>query len=217
MSITVLLADDHLIMRQGLRGLLEKIPQVEVVGEADNGAEAVKLAQRLQPNLSILDVTMPGLNGLEATRRIRHDCPQTRVIALSMRTERHFVMGMLKAGASAYLLKDCSFDELVTAIKKVHGGGTYLPPAVADIVVDDLHVPAGESASSLTEMLTSREREILQLIAEARKSKEIADELHISVKTVYTHRRNIMEKLGARNLADLTRIAIREGLTTPGR
>lgn len=218
MSIRVVLADDHQVLRQGLKGLIEQNHQIEVVGEADNGAEAVSLAARLLPDVVIMDVSMPELNGLEATRRIKKECRGTKVIALSMRADRQYVMGMLKAGASSYLLKNCSSAELDNAIRQVHKGGTFLAPEVAQIVMDDLHHEPGdeESDGSSLSLLTSREREILQLIAEAKKSKEIAEMLHISLKTVYTHRRNIMEKLGARNLADLTRFAIKEGLTSLG-
>ena len=216
MSIRVILADDHKVMRQGLRALIEENSSLEVVGEVENGAQAVTMATELQPDIIIMDVTMPQLNGMEATRRIRHECRGTKVIALSMRADHHYVMGMLKAGASSYLYKNCSFEQLSEAITTVHRGGTYLPPEVAQIVMDDLHYPEKEPESdeSALNLLTSREREILQLIAEAKKSKEIAELLHLSVKTVYTHRRNIMKKLQARNLADLTRFAIQEGLTT---
>lgn len=213
MPFRILLADDHRVMRQGLKILLQELDGVEVVAEAGSGGEAVRLVERLKPDLVIMDVTMPQLNGLEATLRIRREHPGTRVLGLSMQTDRQFVLGMLKAGASGYLLKDCSFEEVSQAIAKVRGGGTYLAESLMDLVLGELHQPGGRE-EPLSARLSSREREILQLIAEARKSKEIAEHLHISLKTVYTHRRNIMEKLGARNLAELTRIAIRDGLTS---
>lgn len=216
MPIRLLLADDHNVMRQGLSALLEQIPQVEVVAEARTGAEAVKVAGRLNPDLVLMDVTMPDLNGIEATRRILRECKNTRVMALSMQTDRNYILGMLRAGASGYLLKDCSLEELAQAIKKVAGGGSYLSSSLSDVVMEELRSPGGSGSESAEETLTSREREILQLIAEAKRSKEIAELLHISLKTVYTHRRNIMEKLGAKNLADLTRYALKEGLTSLG-
>ena len=216
MPIRILLADDHNVMRQGLGALLEQIPRVEVVAEARTGAEAVKLAGRLNPDLVLMDVTMPDLNGIEATRRIVRECKNTRVMALSMQTDRNYILGMLRAGASGYLLKDCSLEELGQAIKKVAGGGSFLSSSLSDVVMEELRSPGGPGPDSAEDTLTSREREILQLIAEAKRSKEIAELLHISLKTVYTHRRNIMEKLGAKNLADLTRYALKEGLTSLG-
>lgn len=213
MSVSLLLVDDHQMMREGLRHLLESQDGVEVVAEAENGNEALKLARKLAPELVVMDVDMPELNGIEATRRLAQEMPRTKVIGLSMHSDRQFVLGMLKAGASAYLLKDCAFSELIEAIRVVSRGGTYLTQQIADILVEEFHHPRhGEGRT--TSHLTSREREILQLIAEAKTSKEIAAQLNLSVKTVFAHRRNIMEKLKAKNLADLTRIAIRDGLTS---
>lgn len=213
MSISLLLVDDHQMMREGLRHLLDSQDGLEVLAEAENGHKALKLARKLGPEVVVMDVDMPELNGIEATRRLVLEIPRTKVIGLSMHPDRQFVLGMLKAGASAYLLKDCAFSELVEAIRVVSRGGTYLTPEIADILVEEFHRPShGEGRP--TSQLTSREREILQLIAEAKTSKEIAAQLNLSVKTVFAHRRNIMEKLKAKNLADLTRIAIRDGLTS---
>ncbi|MFZ5587366.1 MAG: response regulator transcription factor [Thermodesulfobacteriota bacterium] len=213
MSTTLLLVDDHQMMREGLRLLLQSQEGVEVVAEAENGHEALKLARRHAPEVVVMDVDMPDLNGIEATRRLIQEMPRTKVIGLSMHSDRQFVLGMLKAGASAYLLKDCAFSELIEAIRTVSRDGTYLPQQIADILVEEFHRPShGENRT--TSQLTSREREILQLIAEAKTSKEIAAQLNLSVKTVFAHRRNIMEKLKAKNLAELTRIAIRDGLTS---
>jgi DNA-binding NarL/FixJ family response regulator len=213
MAIRIILADDHKMVREGLRAMLEKVPEVEVIGEAEDGQMVVDMAHKLEPDLVVMDVAMPKLNGMEATRRLRQELPRIKIVGLSMHPDRQFVMGMLRSGASAYLLKDCAFRELSTAIHDVKLGKTYLAPGVADLVVEEIHrpqqAPEGPSVSSLT----TREREILQLIAEAKTSKEIADLLHISVKTVYTHRRNIMEKMQAKNLAELTRMAIRDGIT----
>jgi len=214
MLAKVLLADDHHVMRHALRSLLEKKTDLTVIEEAASGSEAVKLAHKLSPDLVLMDVSMPDLNGIEATRRIKRECSNTRIIALSMHADQQYVINMLKAGASAYLLKNCSFDELHGAIKRVMAGGSYISPQAADVLVDQFKSGADKANGSELEKLTSREREILQMIAEAKRSKEIAERLCISSKTVYTHRRNIMEKLKARNVADLTRIAIKNGLTS---
>lgn len=214
MLARVLLVDDHQVMRQALRTLLEQKTDLRIVDEASSGREAVKMAVKHEPDLVLMDVTMPDLNGVEATSRIKKDCPNTKVIALSMHTDQQYVIKMLKAGASGYLLKNCSFDELQGAIKRVLEGGSYISPQAADVLVNQLHSGPVKEGESELQKLTSREREILQMIAEAKKSKEIAEKLCISSKTVYTHRRNIMEKLQAKNAADLTRIAIKNGLTS---
>jgi DNA-binding NarL/FixJ family response regulator len=214
MLARVLLVDDHHVMRQALRTLLEQKTDLRIVDEASSGREAVKMAVKHEPDLVLMDVTMPDLNGVEATRRIKKDCPNTKVIALSMHTDQQYVIKMLKAGASGYLLKNCSFDELQGAITRVLEGGSYISPQAADVLVNQLHTGPVKEGDSEVQTLTSREREILQMIAEAKKSKEIAEKLCISSKTVYTHRRNIMEKLHAKNAADLTRIAIKNGLTS---
>ncbi len=214
MLARVLLADDHHVMRQALRSLLEKKTDLKVVDEASSGREAVKLAIKHAPDLVLMDVTMPDLNGIEATRRIKNECANTKVIALSMHTDEKYVVKMLKAGASGYLLKNCSFDELQGAITRVLEGGSYISPQVADVLVSQLNTGPVKEGDSELQILTSREREILQMIAEAKRSKEIAERLCISSKTVYTHRRNIMQKLKAKNVADLTRIAIKNGLTS---
>ena len=213
MSIRILIADDHQMTREGLASLLGQVAEVEVVAQAGNGMEALKLARQLGPDLVIMDVAMPDLNGMEATRAIVGHCPGTRVIGLSMHAERQFVVGMLKAGAAGYLLKDCAFSELAQAIQVVQRGGTYLTPAVSATVVEAMQNPTLESQNELTDKLTVREREILQLISEAKTSQEIASLLNLSVKTVHTHRRNILAKLKAKNLSELTRIAIREGIS----
>jgi two-component system, NarL family, response regulator NreC len=214
MTMKVLLADDHQMMREGLRTMLDSLPDVEVVAEAEDGQQALDLARKLQPDMVVMDVAMPKLNGMETTRRLKAELPKIKVVALSMHSDRQFVVGMLRAGASAYLLKDCAFRELATAIKDVSAGRSFLTASVADQVVEEINRPSGGGAIPTLTQLTSREREILQLIAEAKTSKEIASMLHISIKTVYTHRRNIMEKTRARNLAELTRMAIRHGITS---
>jgi DNA-binding NarL/FixJ family response regulator len=213
MSIKILLADDHKITRQGLRSLLEKESDMEVVAEAEEGRTAVCLVRELSPDVVVMDVSMPDLNGMEATRQIVAELPNVKVIALSMHSDNLFVSEMLKSGASGYLLKDCAFEELARAIHVVVEGKTYLSPAISGVVVDDYlhHLARTESTSS--EVLTDREREVLQLIAEGNSTKQIALKLHISVKTVETHRRQIMSKLNIHTIAELTKYAIRQGLT----
>ena len=214
MSVRIILAEDHRITREGLVNLLQERPDMEVVGEAENGREAVRLAGELSPDLVIMDVTMPDLNGIDATRIITSGSNNTKVIALSMYSDKQFVQGMIQAGASGYLLKDCAFEELVSAIQAVIQGDTYLSPGIAGIVVQDYLTKLTTDRSSADTVLTNREREVLQLIAEGNSTKEIAARLTASVKTVETHRRQIMEKLGIFSIAELTKYAIREGLTT---
>jgi len=211
MQIRVLLADDHKIFRECMRPLIEK-EGMDVIGEAENGRKAIKLAGKLIPNILIMDVSMPDMNGIEATRKIIAEMPNVKVIALSMHSDRRFVLGMLEAGASGYLLKDCAFGERVSAINQVSTGNTYLSPKIADVVVRGYLSKDDNSSVNRGTVLTSREREILQLIAEGLTAKEIADHVFLSIKTIETHRRNIMQKLNIRSTAALTKYAIREGL-----
>jgi len=216
MSVNVLLADDHKIVRDGLRTLIETQGSMNVVAEAENGQKTINLAKELHPQVIIMDISMPDMNGIDATRKITADLPGIKIIALSMHADRHFVIGMLEAGASGYLLKDCAFEELVNAIHTVLANHTYLSPTIADIVVKNyVHKASGPSVVVSSE-LTPRERELLQLLAEGMTAKQIASALHVSVKTVETHRRNITQKLGACSVAELIKYAIREGLTTVG-
>jgi len=212
MSIRILLADDHKIVRDGLRTLIGKEAGMEVIGEAENGRKALKMAEKIRPNVVIMDVTMPDMNGIEAARKIVTEVPGVKVIALSMHSDRRFVLGMLEAGASGYLMKDCAFDELAKAVRSVATGQTYLSPSIADVLVKGYLDKVNEKISVARSPLTEREREILQLLAEGRSSKEIAAHLGVSVKTVETHRRNMMQKLNMRSVAELTKYAIREGL-----
>ncbi|MDI6852896.1 MAG: response regulator transcription factor [Deltaproteobacteria bacterium] len=214
MSIRIIIADDHQIVRQGLSTLLAKEPDMEVVAEAENGRKVVQLAKELSPHIVIMDVNMPDLNGIEATRQILHASPAIKVIALSMHTDRRFVVNMLKAGASGYLLKDCAFEELSHAIRLVMANKTYLSPGVSDIVIKDYVQGLSTPGSSAFSVLTAREREVLQLMAEGKTTSQIAEHLHISVKTVETHRQQVMHKLGIHSIAELTKYAIREGLTS---
>ena len=216
MSIRVLLADDHRIVREGLRALLEAQPNVEVVAEAEDGRMAVKLAEEMQPDVVIMDVGMPGLNGMEATRQILDRSPTIKVLALSMHSDRRFVLQMLSAGASGYLLKDCAFEELSRALPYMLSDQIYLSPRVAGVVVKDYmdHILKGAPATISSVILSTREREIIQLIAEGKSTREIALDLNVSTKTVETHRRRVMEKLDVRSIAELTKYAVREGLTS---
>ncbi|MAE60881.1 MAG: DNA-binding response regulator [Planctomycetaceae bacterium] len=213
MSHRIVLADDHKIIRDGLRSLLEQNVGFKVVAEADNGRAAVELARDLRPDLVIMDIGMPDLNGIEATRQIVADCPRTKVLALSMHARAQFVGRMLEAGASGYLLKDSAFEELVEAIRTVLANRAYLSKEITGVVIDDYIQRRADQRDTVDVTLTPREREILQLLAEGRSTKETAAELHVSIKTVETHRQHIMDKLGIHNIAGLTKFAIQEGLT----
>lgn len=214
MSIRILIVDDHKITRQGLCSLLENQTDMEVVGQAQDGRIAAQLAKELLPHIVIMDVSMPGLNGMQATRQIVNEFEDIKVIALSMHSDTLFVSEMLKSGASGYLLKDCAFEELVNSIRAVVAGKVYLSPSISGVVVDDYLHKLSKKGASASEVLTDREQEVLQLMAEGKSTKEIALKLHISVKTVETHRRQIMNKLGIHNVAELTKYAIRKGLTS---
>lgn len=212
MSIKVLLVDDHTLIREGLRSLLEKQPDIQVVGEAEDGRRAKELVAELSPDIVIMDVTMPRLGGIEATRQITGEFPAVKVIALSIHSKRRFVADMLSAGAAGYILKECLFDELVQAIQAVAAGGRYLSLRITDVVVDDYVKRLSSGAESPLESLTGREREVLQLVAEGKSTKQIAVELHVSTKTIEANRRQIMEKLDMHSVAELTKYAIREGI-----
>lgn len=214
MSTKVLIADDHQIVREGLRTMLEKEHDIKVVGEAEDGRMTLRLARELAPDVIIMDVAMPDLNGIEATRQIIAEQPTVKIIALSMHDDRRFVLNMLKAGAAGYMLKDCAFKDLAKAIRVVRANKTYLSNEIADIVVKDYLASSAPVESSAFHLLSPREREVLQLIAEGKTSALIADNLHISVKTVETHRQQIMVKLKIKSVAELTKYAIREGLTS---
>ncbi len=208
----VLLVDDHKILRQGLRTLLERETDIQIVGEADNGRSSVKLSGELAPDVVIMDVAMPDLNGIDATRRIAEAEPRTRVLALSMHSDGRYVKGMLQAGARGYILKDCAAEELTHAIRTVMAGQVYVSPGVTGAIVNDYVRQLSAADGPAT--LTRREREVLQLLAEGGSTANIAAGLHLSVKTIETHRKRIMDKLGLRSIAELTKYAIREGITT---
>lgn len=210
----ILIADDHGIMRQGLRSLIEADQDMEVIGEAEDGCVAVSLAMDLRPDIIIMDVTMPKLNGIEATRQILKELTATKIIALSMHTEGHIVRETLDAGALGYVLKSSLYDDLSRALHTVATGQCYLSPRITDVLVSDWLDRNTAARRGPVDGLTSRQRRILQLTAEGKTVKEIALQLEISPKTVHANRRQLMDKLSLSTVADLTRFAISQGLTT---
>lgn len=207
----ILLADDHALVRAGIRSLLEKLPAFEVVGEASTGHEALELAEKLRPNLVLLDITMSGLNGLEVVERLNKSHPTIKVLILSMHTNEEYAVRALRSGAAGYMIKDAAAMELELAIQAVMREGTYLSPAISRVLVDKLLTQTQPGATSAP-VLTPRQREILQLLAEGKFAKEIAFQLHLSVKTVETHRAQLMERLNIHDVPGLVRYAIRTGL-----
>ncbi len=214
MTTKILIVDDHKIVRDGLRMLVEKQPGMEILGEAENGRTAVHLALKLVPDVIIMDISMADLNGIEATRQIQKEQSQIKIIALSMHSDRRYVKEMLEAGASAYLLKDCAFEELAQAIKSVLTNQIYLSAEITDIMIRNFVLKSPKNPSTAFVNLTSREREVLQLLAEGKSTKESAASLNVSIKTVESHRRQIMNKLNIHSIAQLTKYALKEGLTT---
>jgi len=214
MTTRLLLADDHQIMREGLKSMLAKEPGLKVVAEAENGYQTLEMAREHRPDVIIMDVAMPDMNGIETTRALLAENLASRIIGLSMHSDHHFVTEMLKAGASGYILKQSAFEELVSAIAAVMAGKTFLSSSIVDVVVQNYVHQLSESDSPAYSQLTNRERQVLQLLAEGRSTKDIAYALNLSVKTVETHRSKIMNKLGIQSLAGLIKFAIREGLTS---
>lgn len=211
--IRVLLVDDHKIIRDGLRALMTRQNHLEVAGEADDGKKAVEMAIQLQPDVVILDLSLPRLNGIEAAEQIKQEAPGVKIIALSMHSDRRFIVGVLRAGAAGYLMKGCSFEDLDAAIRAVAKGWKYLSPEVTSIVVEDYLRQISYYSHSNTDVnLTRREREVLQLVAAGRSTRKIAECLGVSIKTVESHRQNIMDKTCARSVAELTKLAIRMNL-----
>jgi two-component system response regulator NreC len=206
--IRILLADDHVLVRQGFKLILSEQPDMEIAGEAANGREAVEQAEKLQPDIVIMDVTMPELNGIEATRRITAAAPRSRVLALSMHKDAVYVREILRAGARGYLLKDSADADLIAAVRAVAKGEGYLSPAISDAVLTDYR----KHVTDPLDLLTTREREVLQMIAEGKTNKEIATTLNLSVYTVEAHRGRVMEKLNLHSTGELVRFALRSGL-----
>ena len=209
----ILLADDHKLMREGLRMLLEKLGGMAIVGEAGDGISALRMALGLKPDLVLMDIAMPDLNGIEATRRIMTEAPGVKVIVLSMHADKRFVRQMFAAGARGYVLKGSAFEEVAAAIKTVTAGRIYVSPKITDQVLADYVKQLIKPSAGTESPLSGREREVLQMLAEGKSSRTIAERLHVSVTTVDTHRKHIMDKLGFRSIAELTKYAVREGLT----
>ena len=207
MPITLVLADDHALLREGLKALLTASGDIRIVGEAGDGREAVRLAQSLKPDVLVMDISMPDLNGVEAVRLLREKCPETKVVMLSMHSTAEHVYRALEAGASAYVLKESAAAQLLTAINTVYAGGRYLSPALGALPLD---APESPLAS-----LSARERQVLQLVAEGRSSAEIGELIHLSPKTVETYRSRLMKKLGLADVPALVKFALLHGLTPP--
>jgi len=215
-KIKLVLAEDHTIVRQGLRSLLDHTEEFEIVGEAENGRQAVSLVEKLRPDVVLMDVSMPVLNGIEATRRIKKNFPEVKVLVLTMHDNEEYIFQILHAGASGYLLKKSAHRDLFDGIRAVSSGGSFLSPSISKKLVED-YVRRTRSEADLGEIqkLTPREREVLQLIAEGQSNREIAEDLYLSVKTVETHKAHLMDKLDLHNTADLTKYAIRRGIIRP--
>lgn len=212
MKIKIFLADDHTIVRHSLCSALEQEEDFEVVGQAENGLTTIELVRELSPDIVVMDVSMPDMNGIEATRHIVKETPRTKVIGLSMHSSNKYVREMFRAGASGYLLKESVLGELIEAIKVVFAGNTYISPSIGDVIVQD-YLSAPEKHTSVYSLLSEREREVLQLLAEGYTTKQIGQFLHVSPKTVESHRLRVMNKLNLDNIAQMTKYAIQEGLT----
>jgi DNA-binding NarL/FixJ family response regulator len=211
----VLLVEDHIVVRQGIKALLSDDPDLEIVGEADNGREALNMVSDLQPNIVLMDISMPGLNGIEATRQLRQIYPEIKVVILSMHANEEYVFQVLQAGASGYVLKQSDSSEVLTAIRAALSGGSFLSPPISRTVIEDyVHRAEVRGQGEDLDILTSREREVLQLLAEGLPNREIAKQLNISVKTVETHRSNMMNKLDVKNKTELIKYAFRKGWAT---
>ena len=211
----LLLVEDHIVVRQGIKALLSDEPDIQIVGEADNGREALALVETLQPNVVLMDISMPGMNGIEATRQVRQRYPEVKVVVLSMHANEEYVFQVLRAGASGYVLKQSDSSEVLTAIRAALAGGSFLSPPISQAVIND-YVQRAESRGrgDDLDLLTSREREVLQLLAEGLSNREIAEQLSISIKTVETHRGNMMNKLGVSSKTELVKYALRKGWAT---
>ncbi len=213
MTIKVLIAEDHQILVDGLNSMLDKADDIEVVGSVCSGTDVVNMVRELKPDVVLMDISLPGMNGVDVTRVINRDFDNVKVLALSMHSEKKFIIEMLKAGACGYMLKDTAFDEIVRAIQTVYESNNYLSPSITDVVIQNA-LSDGDKEANVYNSLTDRERQVLQLLSEGRTTKQAAADLHISPKTVETHRAKIMDKLELDNLAELTKYALKEGLTS---
>ncbi|HKJ78468.1 MAG TPA: response regulator transcription factor [Prolixibacteraceae bacterium] len=211
MTTKVLIADDHQLFREGLANLLSSAPDIEVIAEAEDGKEATEKAKQLKPDVLLIDIGMPHMNGIEATRILKKEMPELKIIAVSMHSDRQFVKGILEAGADGYLLKNCTYRQLIDAIQSVNLGKKYLSDDITEMIIKGYLDPSETEAETYTE-LSEREMEILKLYAEGKSTREISEKLFISVKTVGTHKQHILEKLGLKTNADMVKYAIKEGL-----
>lgn len=211
MSIKILIADDHKLFREGTITLLSENQDIEIIGQAEDGKEAIAKAKETQPDILIIDIGMPKINGIEATRILKSEAPDIKIIALTMHSEKHFIKGMLEAGAYGYLFKNCDYDELIQAIKTVYSGKKYLSDEITEVIIHD-YVGKTNDVLETDPILSEREMEILKLFAEGKTSREISELLFISVKTVGTHKQNILTKLELNSTADLVKYAIKKGI-----
>ncbi len=214
MAIRVFLADDHVVVRDGLRALLEKDKNTSVIGDAANGREAVRMVQELCPDVVVMDISMPELNGIEATQQIMENYSSTKVIILSMHSSKRHVMRALKAGARGYLLKESAGQEVVKAVNAVYSGKRYMSQRITDLIIDSSYLKKGGQEQAPLDLLSSREKEVLQLVVEGKSSAEIAGIIYLSPKTVETYRSRLMQKLGIRDLPGLVKFAIKQGVTS---
>jgi DNA-binding NarL/FixJ family response regulator len=208
----VLVAEDHTIVRKGICSLIDGKADIQVVGEAEDGREAIEKAEALTPDVVLMDITMPHLNGLEATRQIKKRCPQVKILALTMYTNEEYILQIIQAGASGYVIKQAAPAELISAIHAVYRGDTFLSPSVSKVIIDEYMKHRASSTSARYDELTDREREVLQLLAEGHSNRSIAEELNISIKTVGVHRTSIMKKLKCQSVSDLVKYALRKGI-----
>jgi DNA-binding NarL/FixJ family response regulator len=213
-DIKVLLADDHAILREGIRMVLDAQPGIAVVGEADDGRQALEMVESLEPDVVVMDIAMPNLNGLEATRQIKRRFPRTQIVILTMHENQQYLVQIVKVGAVGCVLKRAAGTELVTAVRAAAHGESYFSPSIASMILDDYRLRLRHEGTDQSELLTEREREILQLVAEGKTNQEIAGQLTLSIKTVQTHRAHIMEKLDVHDRTDLVKAAIRMGMIT---
>ncbi|MDP2336358.1 MAG: response regulator transcription factor [Bacteroidota bacterium] len=215
MSIRILIADDHQLFREGIVTLLSASPQIEIVDQAENGQEAIEKAKKLKPDIVIMDLSMPVINGVDATRILHKELPGIRVLALSMHCDKHYIKEALEAGVSGYLFKNCTYDQLIEAINTVYQGEKYLSAKITEVLIRD-YLSKEEEVHDNSEELSERESEILKLMAEGKSTREISDVLFISVKTVGTHKQHILEKLNLKSTADLIKYAIKKGIVGLG-